>query len=268
MKTSIITALSLLLVISGFAQPSKFEYTGRYTPSVKKEKLHDAQFINDISPDLWRTMYVPHPDRVLLDLRRVMVFPQPEDYVYPQENYKLILDIVGVEVSAVSNGKTLTAQNTTDKLTAEQKHILTSADFGTDISVKIRFQYKDQRTDNYGSRSEILEGTSLVTVVPDTEAEFPGGHKEITAYFTKNVIDRVAPPSSSDNVLNAIVRFTVDEQGQIVDAKITRTSKDPYIDKLLLDATAKMPKWKPAENAKGVKVKQEFVIPFGGGGGC
>ena len=30
----------------------------------------------------------------------------------------------------------------------------------------------------------------------------------------------------------------------------------------------KMPDWKPAENAKGQKVKQEVEIPFLSGGGC
>jgi len=36
--------------------------------------------------------------------------------------------------------------------------------------------------------------------------------------------------------------------------------------KLILDETKKMPKWKPAKNSEGIKIKQEFSIPFGGGG--
>lgn len=176
--------------------------------------------------------------------------------------------MVGVEISATSNGKTLTAQNTSDKLTAEQKNILTTADLGSDIRIKIQFKYKNQADDNFGSRSGIKEGVSTVTVVPETEAEYPGGYKKITEYFIENVVNKIAAPSTSQKIQNAVVRFTVNEEGKIVDAKITSTSTDPYIDKLLLDATVKMPKWKPAENSKGVRVKQEFVIPFGGGGGC
>ena len=266
MKTCIITLVSFLLAASGFSQDFKFEYAGRLTPAVKKERLHEVQYVNDISPELWSGLFFQSVEGQLLQLRRIMVFPQPADYVYPQENYQQILDVVGVEISATSNGKTLSAQNTSDKLTSEQKNILTTADLGTDIRIKIQFNYKNQSDDSFGSRSGIKEGVSTVTVVPDTEAEYPGGHKEITEYFTKNVIDKIAAPSTSQKIQNAIVRFTINEEGKIVDAKISRTSTDPYIDKLLLDATAKMPKWKPAENSKGIKVKQEFVIPFGGGG--
>jgi len=265
MKACIIISFSFLLVTCGFSQGFKFEYTGRFTPTVKKEKLSGVQFANDISRELWSELQLPGAEGQLLNQRRIMVFPQPEDYIYPQDGYKQIVDVVGVEISVVRNGKTISAKNITDKLTSEQKNILSTADLGTDIRVKIQFKYKNQEDDSFGSRKGIKEGVSVVTVVPEIEAEYPGGHKEITAYFTKHVIDKIAALNSSGKIQNAIVRFTVDEEGQIVNAKISRTSTESDIDNLLLEATKKMPKWKPAENSAGIKVKQEIAIPFGGG---
>jgi len=61
------------------------------------------------------------------------------------------------------------------------------------------------------------------------------------------------------------VKFTVNEEGKIVDALIFRSSEDPKADQLLLDAINKMPEWKPARNSTGMKIKQEFTIPMSNG---
>lgn len=83
MKTCIITIVSFLLVTSSFSQDFKFEYNGRFTPAVKKEKLHEAQYVNDISRELWSRLFFPNMEGHLLQHRRIMVFPQPVDYIYP-----------------------------------------------------------------------------------------------------------------------------------------------------------------------------------------
>jgi len=50
--------------------------------------------------------------------------------------------------------------------------------------------------------------------------------------------------------------------------QLSKTSGDQKTDKLLLKAINKMPKWKPAENSDGIKVKQEFEFSVGNCGGC
>ena len=65
-----------------------------------------------------------------------------------------------------------------------------------------------------------------------------------------------------------ILRFVVNEEGAIDKAQITQTSGDAATDKLLLDVINKMPNWKAAEDAKGKKVKQEFVLSVGTNRGC
>jgi TonB family protein len=131
--------------------------------------------------------------------------------------------------------------------------------------VKVRFKYIDKDPYNRADASKTIEGTVRVTVVPETEAEYMGGNKQITEYFNQNVVNKISE-KNPEKIQQAVLKFTVDEDGQIINPKITRTSNDSEIDKLLLDAAAKMPKWKPAQNAQGTKVKQDFTIPFGNGG--
>jgi TonB family protein len=106
----------------------------------------------------------------------------------------------------------------------------------------------------------------LMTVVPEIEAEFFGGSLEMTKYLKENIIYKI--PETVPKQFNGIAVFTVNENGEISNAKISNTSGDSKIDELLLEAAYKMPKWKPAENSKGIKVKQEFEIIIGKGGGC
>ena len=102
----------------------------------------------------------------------------------------------------------------------------------------------------------------FITVVPEIEAEYIGGYQELIKYLKVNVIDKISEPSVTairfqPPFQSAKVIFTVNEEGKIVNATISKTSGDAKTDKILPDAINKMPKWKPA-NEKGIKVKQEF----------
>ncbi len=207
----------------------------RNLTSIKKEKLNEVKSMSEIIPyypSLW------------------------------------IMHYVSGEITATSGGKVIKAIGSGETLNAEQKNILNVADIGSEIKININYQYKNAVTDN-------IENSTMhfsTFVVSGIEAEYPGGYEQMTKYLNENVIDKIYEASNSKRISipPAGVTFIVDEEGQIIDAKITLTSKDPKIDKLLLDATNKMPKWKPAQNENGKKIKQEFNfnIPFYSGGGC
>ena len=108
-----------------------------------------------------------------------------------------------------------------------------------------------------------MEGQYKVTAVPATEAEYPGGFNKISEYINENVFNKIPKSDDAENIRNAIVNFTVNEEGQVVDAKISRSSENLKLDNLLLDTFNKMPNWKPAKNSKGINVKQEISIPLG-----
>jgi TonB family protein len=262
MKYSIITLFLTLLINSGFSQNSDY-YFGRFNPTVKNEELPEAVLISDIIPALWIDLMLPYEDRIVLDNRRKMEYAVGS-YLYPLGGYEMIIKYVSVEVSAIANGKLRSSQSDDDTLTTEQKNLINAADIGSDINIKIRFTIKNN--DESGNGNEIMEGFLAVTVVPETEAEFPGGFNYLTKYLMENVIGKISDQIASEKIQPAIVKFAINEEGQIVDIQIIRTSTDQIIDKLILDAMHKMPKWSPAKDSKGVKIKQEFNIRFGNNG--
>lgn len=264
MKNFIFTLLVSLLSITGFSQNSGFEYTGRYTPAIKTATLTEADFVHEIMPEFNRYFVLPFDEYAQFDKQIVSLYPHAD--FYPKERYNYLFNYVSVEISTICDGNQITAAGSSDTLTTEQKNILSTAAMGTDIHIKIKFRYKNKP--NYGKQSadKLNEGEYSVTIVPDTEAAYPGGFKQFTKYLTENVFNKTGEPKSTEKIQQAILKFTVDEEGQIVNASIAKSSTDPKIDELLLEATNKMPRWIPAQNSKGENVKQEFSIPLGGGG--
>jgi TonB family protein len=84
----------------------------------------------------------------------------------------------------------------------------------------------------------------------------------MTKYLKENAINKISETTSKE-LKQGIVRFTVNEEGTITDAKIFKTSGDLNTDKLLLEVINKMPKWRAAEDSNGIKVKQEFEFSVG-----
>jgi len=228
MKNSIITPLLFLFFSVGFSQNLKIDFYGNHSPSIKKEKLNEAKLMRDVIPD------------------------------YPT---KWIINCVSAEISATCDGKAMVAMSSSDTLSTEQ--ILNTVDPGTYIVINIKYKYKNSVNDNI----EIDKMHFLATVIPETVAEYPGGYQQMIQYLKENTINKISE-TASKQFQQIIVRFTVNEQGEIAGVKMTKTSTDPKIDQLFLDAVNKMQKWKPAENSKGVKVKQEFEFSVGAGGGC
>jgi TonB family protein len=271
MKTTLITLTFLFAFMNCESQQAIFEYAGRWTPSIKKEKLNEIKFINELMPDFPRCLSMPYADRSQFDaqlkagekLKEYHTYPQ-EFYNPPSELYSKILYFISMQITTVSKGTTLTSKITQGNvLTPEQKSILNSADMGSDIIVKVKFRYKNVGSISNYDLEQIKEGEYKVTVVPANEVEYPGGSKEISNYIIKNVFNKIPEKRDKMKIRQARARFTINESGQVINVKIIESSSDQKLDKLFLDAINKMPKWKPAEDANGGKLQQEFVLPLG-----
>jgi TonB family protein len=230
MKSSLVTACLILLSGSLFSQQLKYDVRGLYARSVKKEKLQSAQSMADISAG------------------------------YPSA---WITDYVSAEILATTDGKTQKASSANDKLSEEQKNILQSVEPGTDIVINVTYKYKNPVTDN----ADIQKMHFALTVVPETEAEYMGGRQQLLQYVKEMAISKI-PESDSKQMQPAVVRFTVNETGEIINARVVKPSGNNQIDKLLLHTITNMPKWKPAQQANGVNVKQEFELSVGNNEGC
>jgi len=228
MKNTITTLLFFLAFITGYSQNLGYQVHGNYSRPITKEKLSAALTMNDISPG------------------------------YPSS---WITNYISAEVSATINGKVMKGLGKNDILSPEQKNILHQAELGTDVVVDIQYRYPNSVTNNMDLRGMHFE----VTVVPEIEAEFIGGQAQLTQYLKENAINKISE-ADSKQMKQAIVSFTINEKGSIANAQISTTSGDPEIDKLLLKAITKMPKWKPAENAMCIKVKQDFQFSVGNDG--
>ena len=235
MKNNFLILLCSSLFISCFSQTSRDVFFKSYTPPLIKEKLNEAKVIKDIIPNC-------------------------------PSHWNGIIDIVSINILAVCNGRDLTSENSNENLTQAQKDLLLNADLGSNISVKIKFKWKDTKS-VIGDYGKILNMNEFrVAVVPAIEAEFPGGYKQIAEYLNENIFKKIPETGlTPKQILSVKVIFTIDENGNVVNAKIPFAT-NPAIDKLLLEAITKMPKWKPAQNSKGLKVKQEFSYSIGQGG--
>ena len=232
MKKLFITPLLFLLCFTAFSQKWDFEVRAKHTNSIKKEKLFDVTTMSDIIPS------------------------------YPA---KWISGYVSTEILATCNGKSMKAWSSNDVLSPEQKNLLSNADLSTDLVINIIYTCKNAVTE----MNETCTMHHVTTLVPDAEAEYTGGKEELTKYLKENAINKIQEENSNRTV-QALVKFIVNEQGEITEVTISRASGDENIDKLLLETITKMPTWKPAQNAKGEKVKQvfEFSLNSPNMGGC
>jgi hypothetical protein len=188
-------------------------------------------------------------------------------------NAKLVRDIVSgypsnwissytsVEILGTCAGKPLKAMGLDEKLTSDQKNILNNIDMASTIIINVKYMYND-----FGrSKLENSEMHVEMTIVPEVEAEFIGGEKQLINYLKEKSYGKL-PLKKADDFRGAVIKFTINEGGEVMNAKTIQKWGDTKTDELLLDIINHMPKWKPAVNANGVKAKQDFVFSVGAGG--
>ena len=169
-----------------------------------------------------------------------------------------------VEISTVLGGEERRATGKNQILSEEQIHILRAADLASEINLDVKYKAKNPVT---GEQMDNQMNITM-TVIPEKEAEYKGGYDEMIRYLkenSKNGISGISPNLPEP----AFIQFTVTEEGKIADVDLKKTSGYPQIDKLMYEIIRDMPDWKPAENSKGEKVKQNFEFALGvTGDGC
>jgi TonB family protein len=85
-------------------------------------------------------------------------------------------------------------------------------------------------------------------------------------YLKENIVDLIQEDSFRKYEL-AAVKFTINEEGKVIDAhvfeSVYQTYENEELNEFLLEAIRHMPRWTPAAYANGTKVKQEFVFTVG-----
>ena len=173
---------------------------------------------------------------------------------------------ISVEVLANYKGELKKVLSKNDSLSQAQKDLMNMADVGTDLAVKVQYMPENTLTQN-----DSKEIKFKFNVEPENEATFIGGAQQLRQYLKEKAIDKISAGSFQDYDL-AIIKFTINEAGAVIDAHIFeplhRKPKDAAIDKMLLTTICNMPNWKPAEYDNGKKVQQEFALTVGNHKSC
>jgi TonB family protein len=104
----------------------------------------------------------------------------------------------------------------------------------------------------YGKKEGVTEtfdenGKKINNFITAREAEFNGGESAWQAYLKKSIDKDFAVKRDRDTTFpSAEVSFTIDEQGQVTNPKITRSSGFKNVDKDALRVISDSPKWSPA----------------------
>lgn len=106
-------------------------------------------------------------------------------------------------------------------------------------------------------------GTDTIFEAADVMPEFVGGEKALRAFITQNL---TYPAAAAKKGISGkvIVKFTIDDQGEIWDVKAVKTPKDGHdLAREALRIVKRMPIWKPGyTNGKAVFVSINLPILF------
>lgn len=169
---------------------------------------------------------------------------------------------ISVEVLTCLEGNIRKTVSKNDRLTNEQKEMMTTADVGSEIAVSVQYM-----PENNLKQNEPKEIRFSFTIDPESEAAYPGGPEKLKQYLQGNIIDEI-PDGTFTNYDLVAVTFTIDETGQIINPRVFSSTEQESIDALLLKSIRAMPAWKPAAYANGVKVKQDFALTVGSQENC
>lgn len=225
MKTTATSLFVIFFFSLGISQDLSFEIRGKYTRGVSLEKLSVAETMIDIRPGY------------------------PSSWI---EGY------TSTQVSVTTKGKVRSATGINDTLSAEQQNLLQMADVGSDIVVDIGYIHQNPVT----LFPDIRNINFAMTVVPEVEATFPEGYQALISYLEQNAMDKISEDFTKE-MRTVVINFTVTKAGEIANVRVSKSSDDPEIDKLLLRVINKMPQWNPAEDDEGRKIEQEFEFIVG-----
>lgn len=173
-----------------------------------------------------------------------------------------VREYLSVEISTLHNGKLLKEVGENNHLNQVQKEFLKDLQLPAIITVKVQYI-----PENSLKHNQPKEEVFSFSINPAISASYKGGHDKLESYLQKNAVSKI-PGNIFKEYDLAIIKFTINEMGQIIDAFVFQSSKDQTIDELLLKTVCGMSDWNPAQHANGKKVKQEFVFTIGNHKSC
>jgi len=173
-----------------------------------------------------------------------------------------IREYLSVEISTIQNDKIVNVLGENDKLNQEQKDFLKSLNFPARITVSLEYIPENNLKEN-PPRKESFS----FSIHPTTSASYIGGNEKLINYLNTTAVSKIDNSIFKEYDL-AVVTFTINEEGQVVDASVFQSSEDEHTDNLLYEAVCNMSDWTPAQHDSGKKVRQEFALTVGNHESC
>lgn len=233
--------------------------------AVAQSKIQQAKTLKDINPTYCKILQSPTATMWELDRRlnrrkaylgvtNTLVLNKKEfdrsDYL--QEDFDSQAEIL--ETTLMKSGKS--AMKFTSKgagMSTAQGTFLKQIIPGDIVEVNITFRFKDEKPGLMHS------GTFMFTVVPETEAVFPGGDKGILAYVEQELKKKsIELPEA----FFARIVLEINENGRVEKVRMPEESRDKRIGNALISIFKSMPGWMPAKNKLNKPVNQylEFLL--------
>ncbi len=229
--------LLFLVVLLGYSNPIQaqklsHEIYSVFGKSIKQESLIETQNLADINPGY------------------------PNSWI-KQEDY------IRVELKISGNEKSDSAFGTSADLNKNQKFLISNAVVGDTIKMMVSYKNINVVT----QKTDTLNLNYRVKVLPFKEAEFEGGFEYLKENYLQNTISQITD-DHLNTFGNAIMRFTIGVEGSVENIRMIQSANHLKFNASLIDALHTMPKWIPAQNKNGIKVKQEFEWHIGNMVGC
>lgn len=218
----IIVYLFVLSFAAASAQQVAVDVHRAYGKPVRPEQLKGAKTMDDF------IAYFPH------------------DWV---EQY------VKTTVSLDQSGKIQTAEGKSDRFSAGQVKLLSTAGIGDRITVSVDYR----RSNPINGKPETQGLSYAFTVVPDQEAQHTLPEVLFKKQFTAPLASSMPEPKDGEAAI-AKVRFVVLENGQIANVALEQSCGNATSDKFIVEKLKSMARWKPAQNKDGRTFRQELVL--------
>lgn len=173
-----------------------------------------------------------------------------------------VREYLSVEFSSMQKGQVIKVDGENFLIGPKEKRFLKNIQFPATITVTINYI-----PENNLKHNPPKEESFTFSVHPNKSASFVGGHEKLEMYLQEKVISKIGSDILTGYDL-AVVKFIINEQGQVVDTSIFQSTKDDDTDALLYEVICDMPNWIPAEHTNRTKVRQEFVFTIGNHENC
>ncbi len=176
---------------------------------------------------------------------------------------KLIAEHLSVEIFSNSRGIDLKAVGKDVRFDKTQKDLLQSLQLGDEININVKFRSENPVT------HKMEEGLMnyVLTIIPEQEAEYPGGYDELMHYLRETGANEITK-EKIEQIKPCLLHFTVGETGEVDKVELRETSGMQEVDEILLRLARNMSPWIPAKRANGSAASQKFELHVLGMDGC